>query len=186
MILGIDPGVSGALAVLDPHGPKDEPVVVAAEEMPTVKRGVGNKRAQRGRREIDLHRLAGLLRPDRDQIKYAMIEEVHSMPKQGVASTFSFGRSSMAPEAILAALEIPYIFVRPEQWKRTMQVSADKQEAIRKANQLFPEQTHLWRKPRRRGNTRDNWLYHDGKAEAVLLALYGLRTVGPDIRGKKA
>lgn len=169
MILGIDPGAKGALAVLDPEGPS----LVAVESMPSLNQVV----AGRQRRQVDVHRLAGMIREDRELISYAIIEEVHSMPKQGVASTFAFGRAAMAPEAILAALQVPTILASPRKWKAVMQVGADKDETVKRANQLFPDQTHFWHDPRRK-HTDHN------KAEAALIALYGLRTLGKDIGGE--
>ena len=159
MILGIDPGASGALALLDP----DTHEVAEVWDMPTHTIKV----AGRDRKTLDTHQLAAIVRDVRGQVGYAVLEEVSSMPKQGVASTFAFGRASMAPEMALAALQIPYQLVRPNVWKRIMKVSGDKDEARRRASQIMPGSARHW--PRKQD---------DGRAEAALLAAYGLKTTG--------
>lgn len=101
-ILGIDPGLSGALAILHP---KDG---ILLESMPVI----GN--------ELDLKRLNEFLKDWAMDIRTAYLEKVHSMPKQGVASTFKFGRVYGALEALLVANAIPVIDVRPQVWMKTM------------------------------------------------------------------
>lgn len=160
IILGIDPGVGGALAWLSA-----DRGVIAVEDMPVHRVRVAGK----DRKAIDLHGLADLIRWYADETALAVIEEVSSMPKQGVASTFTFGRASMAPEAVVATLQIPYQTVRPHVWKRVMQVKGDKDEARRRAGQLYPESAHRWSRQQ-----------DDGRAEAAMLAGYGLKTTGAD------
>jgi len=50
--------------------------------------------------------------------KRAMIEQVHSMPRDGVVSAFSFGRNYGEWLGILAALNIPTVHVRPQVWQK--------------------------------------------------------------------
>ena len=47
-----------------------------------------------------------------------VIESVHSMPGQGVASTFKFGKNYGEWLGILASLSIPYIQVTPSKWMK--------------------------------------------------------------------
>ena len=75
IVLGIDPGVSGAFAFFDP----DTPDKVMAWDLPTVA-GV-----------IDARNLANTIRLW--AVTHVVIEDVHSMPQQGVSSTFKFGRA---------------------------------------------------------------------------------------------
>lgn len=150
IILGIDPGLSGALSWLYPDG------ACHVEDMPTfsVTRNKGKKR------HLDL---PSLLRMVRERpYDHAFLEAVSAMPKNGAVSSFSFGRSFGASEMMLAALGLPYDMVVPAVWKRVMGFPADKDAARSRASQLLPQHAHLW-----------PLVKHDGRAEASGLALYG-------------
>ena len=160
LILGIDPGAYGALALYEPtHWG-----LIEVFDMPThtIKINGSNKK------RVDPHGLAGIVREWKDQIAFACIEEVSSLPKQGVASTFAFGQAFMAVEMACAALQIPYHTVTPAVWKRVMRASGDKDEARRLASRLMPTSANKW------SRVKD-----DGRAEAALLAIYGMRVFGP-------
>jgi len=58
----------------------------------------------------------------------ATIEHVHSMPKQGVVSTFKFGKSYGNLEAFLTAAEIPFERVTPSVWQREFGLISKKGE----------------------------------------------------------
>ena len=152
VIIGIDPGLSGAIAELDSG-------VILVSDMPTF----AVKRGNKTRRFVDPVRLAAILRilysPD-----HIILEEVASMPKQGVASTFSFGRAFGIVEGVIGALGIPVTYVRPAVWKREMKLTADKGQSQLLATHLFPKDAGQW--PLKK---------HDGRAEAALLAEYGRR-----------
>lgn len=47
------------------------------------------------------------------------LEQVHSMPKQGVASTFKFGVGYGYIKGVLEAFKIPYQEIPPQRWKRS-------------------------------------------------------------------
>ena len=51
--------------------------------------------------------------------KFAVIERVHSMPGQGVVSTFTFGQNFGAWKAILSSYKIPYVETTPYKWMKT-------------------------------------------------------------------
>jgi crossover junction endodeoxyribonuclease RuvC len=106
--LGIDPGISGGIAVLD-----DDGNVRLAEPMP-----VAGK-------EVDAGALARLVRSLRDLDSHAdytlaAVEHVGAMPGQGVCSMFAFGCSWGLCRGVLAALAIPVVLVRPQAWKRVV------------------------------------------------------------------
>lgn len=105
--IGIDPGLTGAVAVLDVDGR-----LVHVESMPTLRQGgvVG--------RYIDAVALSGALAPFKSAC--AFLEAVNSRPGQGVASMFSFGRSMGIAEGVCAALGMDTRLVRPEVWKKAM------------------------------------------------------------------
>ena len=94
------------------------------------------------------------------------IECVGSMPAQGVASTFKFGKGYGELLGICTALGMTILNPRPQQWKKSMLEGLDKSEkdsSILRSEQLFPELNLVpkgCRKP------------SDGMAEAILLAAY--------------
>jgi len=130
LTLGIDPGITGALALLDSTGS-----VVMAEHLPTIARGS----AAKVKREIDPAGLVHLLRIHAGDIQAAYLEQVASRPAQGVASVFSLGHSVGSITGTLAALGIPVHLVAPATWKRQAGLtSSDKEQARALAVRLFP------------------------------------------------
>lgn len=144
-IMGIDPGVSGAVAFYFP----DQRAGISAYDVPIVGKEI-NASA--------LHDLIHQYAPD-----LAVIEIVHSMPKQGVASSFNFGMSYGIAKGVVGSLHIPTINVAPTKWKKHFGLTADKEQARALAISTWPFSEHFRRK-------KDN-----GRAEAALLALYGAR-----------
>jgi crossover junction endodeoxyribonuclease RuvC len=118
IFLGIDPGSSGGLAWLG-HGQ------AIACKMPDTERDMWE--LIRGR-----ERYQGKV--------FAVIEAVHSMPKQGVASSFKFGRSYGFLRGCLVASGIPFEEVTPQKWQKALGclTKGDKNVSKRKAQQLFP------------------------------------------------
>ena len=84
--------------------------------------------------------LAGL--PDliaHHRIDRAIVEDAQSMPRQGTASTFRYGRAVGAVEGALTALQVPIAFIRPAVWKRHFALGAgDKGKARALAAQRWP------------------------------------------------
>ena len=75
---------------------------------------------------------------------FAIIEAVHSMPKQGVVSTFTFGKGYGSWLGILAALKVPYMQVTPQKWMKhygTMpKIKKDRKHHLKHlAQQRYPE-----------------------------------------------
>lgn len=157
LILGIDPGLTGALALLDRQGR-----VELAEELPTIQRGGGKGKV---RRELDPAGLAHLLRPHAASIRLALVEAVASRPGQGVASVFSLGHSLGVIHGTLGTLGIPLHPVAPSTWKKAMGLGSDKEAARAMAARLFPS-IPLHRKA------------DHNMAEALLLARHGLVSHG--------
>lgn len=146
LVIGIDPGVSGAIALVSPKG------TVLVHDMPVMKLGKSSR--------VNAAHLSSLLSAARDG--HAVIEHVAAMPKQGVVSVFSFGHAAGVVEGVLPALGISYELVRPAVWKRHFKlIGADKEASRAKAIQLYPN-APLDRKK------------DAGRAEAILLARYGI------------
>jgi len=153
--LGIDPGISGALAVLDKGG-----AIVQIFDMPTLEYVSGKSKKQR----VNPQAICAELRLFKDRQVEGMIEQVNAMPGQGVTSMFSFGRSLGILEGTLAGIDIPYTLVIPQVWKKAMGANASKDGAREMAMRLWPSKSELFKRKK-----------DDGRAEAALLALYLLR-----------
>ena len=120
---------------------------------------VGKKR----RRKLDIPATLELLAPYRGCT--CAIERVGAMPGQGTVSMFSFGQTYGALLAILASLDIPTHEVTPQAWKRHHGlIGQDKSAAVELANKLYP--------------TLHIPVTRDGRADALLIALYGLAELG--------
>ena len=147
-ILGVDPGVSGAVAFYWPEAPHR----VIAEDVPTA----GGR--------IEAIGLADRIRQMKPDI--AIMEYTAAMPGQGVSSTYKFGFASGAVAGILSTLAIPVRFVTPTVWKKHWRLDKDKEKSRALAIQLFPAcANHFSRK-------RDH-----NRAEAALIARYGAEVI---------
>jgi crossover junction endodeoxyribonuclease RuvC len=127
VILGIDPGCTGAIVVMTDGGN-----YVAHLNMPTVK--VGTKSRVNGAA------VAAFIRETVGEFNaHAYLEQVGSMPGQGVSSMFTFGHAAGVVEGILQGMAIPYTLVTPQAWKkRAGLVGTDKDAARSRAIQLYP------------------------------------------------
>jgi crossover junction endodeoxyribonuclease RuvC len=145
LVLGVDPGQGGALAILDSAG-----AFQCVADLPTI--------SDKSLTWIDGAQLRATLRnaiggrPCR-----AIVERVSSMPKQGVASSFAFGVAFGSILSVLQAMELPLVLVTPAVWKRSLGLTADKRASLHRARLLFPAADLRLAK-------------HDGRAEALLLA----------------
>lgn len=98
------------------------------------------------------------------------LEQVHAMPKQGVSSTFNFGKNFGFIQGVLKSFRIPYELVTPQKWKKEFSCTSDKNTSIEVCKRLFPS-VNLKATERCRKD-------HDGMAEALLIAEYGRRHYG--------
>ena len=155
IFIGIDPGLSGALAAISESG-----TLCFIDDTPAVLTGK--------RREYlvaDMCRLVekclAYCRPFKSEPEkvVAAIERVHSMPKQGVASTFTFGMGFGIWRGILAGLQVPVDLVDPTRWKKEILngMPREKESSRVRAQQLFP------------GAGLDRKKDH-GRADALLIA----------------
>ena len=150
--IGIDPGITGAIAVLADGEYFD------TWDMPTRGRGKAGKRA------VDAGKLAATLRGVmplfRGATFSAVLEDVHAMPKQGSTSMFSFGRSVGAVDGVLAGIGIRMIEVTPQRWKRHHGlIGADKGAGRVLAASRYPAAPLQLKR-------------HHGRADALLMALW--------------
>ena len=149
-IIGIDPGASGAIAILEKNGK-----LVHVFDMPSVEVMVGGK----AKRRVCPEMLAAELKMYADQGATACIEQVGAMPGQGVSSMFAFGESFGLAKGVLAGLSIATSTVTPGKWKKAIGVNASKDGSRLKAAQLWPLSAGEFKRVK-----------DDGRAEACLIA----------------
>lgn len=150
IVLGIDPGLSGAIAALDLEcGGLD------VIDMPVVLSG-------KGKGIMDYHALARLLDLPAGRKVTAYIEQVHAMPKQGISSAFRFGEGYGALQMALVSKGFGLLYITPNQWKKHFGLNSDKGLSRSTACRRFPGSAELFARAK-----------DDGRAEATLIALYG-------------
>ena len=154
--LGIDPGVSGALALLEFAGVFSFPKLIALADMPVMPLGKKGKKKQVNSSEL----VSLLIKWHRPEL-VVYLEQVQSMPGQGVSSMFNFGMGYGMIQGAIAALQLPMALVRPSAWKkRAGLLHCEKERSRTFAQQLFPG--------------ADLSLKKDvGRAEAILIAMFG-------------
>ena len=108
IVIGIDTGASGAVSMFI------NSVAYKVFDMPAVK----NKKNRNivsgyGLKELLLEAIDW-----EDSTVFVVIEDVHSMPKQGLASTFDFGVAKGVIIGVVEALELRYELVSPQKWKK--------------------------------------------------------------------
>ena len=154
-LIGIDPGCSGAVVVLQSAA---IPEPVEWVRMPTMKIG--------GSTRVDCAELSRFLQ-DFDS-GHAYVELVGSMPGQGVASMFTFGHAAGSVMGVLAAMCIPVTLVTPQRWKKAAGlIGTDKDAARSRAIQLWPR----WQALGKKGEGQ-------ALADAALIARFGIQTGG--------
>jgi len=117
-IVGIDPGISGAICFLKGSD------VRAVIKMPTFEYtvGIGNKKKKKNM--VDAKAVGELIIQFNPQIVF--IEKVGAMPGQGVTSMFNFGLSTGILYGICGAIGVDVVDVRPQAWKKIILEGTDK------------------------------------------------------------
>tara|TARA_B100001093_G_scaffold433676_1_gene430760 strand:+ start:117 stop:608 length:492 start_codon:yes stop_codon:yes gene_type:complete len=128
-IIGVDPGLSGAIAILEDNK------VLNIFDMPVMSEGKKNKR------QLNSAQLVKLLKDNvlkNDEVS-VVVEQVNAMPGQGVTSMFNFGQTFGAIKGVCAALGLPIFFVRPSKWKKHFElINASKDSSRTKAIEMYP------------------------------------------------
>ena len=119
--IGIDVGLTGAIALVDATGLKD------LRDMPVMLKSTGTVRGQ-----VNAAALAELLREltaGHDKQEYMVtIEVIRAMPSQGSASTFSLGHTCGIIEGVVSTLGLPHKVIAPAVWKNHFGIRAEKTE----------------------------------------------------------
>lgn len=153
-VIGVDPGASGAIAILEQDGK-----LVHVFDMPSVEIMSGGK----AKRRVSPEMLAAELRLYADQGAVAYVEQVGAMPGQGVSSMFAFGQAFGIVLGVMAGLAIPTQTVTPAKWKKDLKLNGGKDASRAKAAQIWPAHAGEFKRVK-----------DDGKAEAGLIAVWGL------------
>ena len=128
-IIGIDPGLSGAIAVLDNNK------VLKIYDMPVMAEGKKNKR------QLNSAQLVNIIKENienREEIN-VVVEQVNAMPGQGVTSMFNFEQTFGAIKGVCAALNLPIFFIRPSKWKKYFElINSSKDSSRTKAIEMYP------------------------------------------------
>ena len=127
-ILGIDPGKTGSLALIDEISWD----LIAHLFMPTIK--VASK--------IRVNGAAIAAWLSDYPIHHVFLEQVHAMPRDGAAGAFSFGHSAGMVEGIIMGSGLPLTLVTPQKWKKySGLVGTDKDVARSRCIQLYPNRS---------------------------------------------
>jgi len=156
-IFGIDPGLSGALAILD------EKKIFEVIDLPTMSDGKKNKK-QLNSAHLSKYIQSNIIDLNKSAV---VVEQVNAMPGQGVTSMFNFGQTFGAIKGICATLNLPIHFVRPSKWKKHFELINSSKDASRtKAIEMYPTfADHLSKKK------------DVNKSDAILIARYFSETV---------
>lgn len=154
-ILGIDPGLHGALAFVQLIGGTPR---VEVFDMPIVAKQVNNI----SRSRIDKPALADLIANRIHTLRCVVIEDVHALPKDGPVQAFTFGYGLGLLHGICQVYDLSVVNVPPNVWKSKYGLNADKHKSRAVASRFFPHNASVWNRAK-----------DDGRAEAALLGLLG-------------
>ena len=155
-IIGIDPGLSGAIAILE------DKKVVSLHDMPVMPEGKKNKR------QLNSAQLVNIIKnnsENEDEI-VVVVEQVNAMPGQGVTSMFNFGQTFGAIKGLCAALELPIFFIRPSKWKKYFDlINSSKDLSRTKVIEMYPSLSNQLSKKK-----------DVNKSDAILIARFHYET----------
>jgi crossover junction endodeoxyribonuclease RuvC len=154
IVIGIDPGLAGAVASLDTQGQ-----LLHLHDTPVMTIRIGRKTRQ----DYDPQAMRTLLLPYASGSCHVFIEHQQAMPAQGVSSMFKLGMGYGLWLGVIATLQLPHTIITPAAWKRSAGLlGRDKDASRQRAQQLFPT-ADLARK-------KDH-----GRGDALCIAYHGIR-----------
>ena len=157
-IIGIDPGISGAVCFFE------DGKIVDVIEMPSMSEGKKNKK------QVNGNQLCNEIKSRLSGINYekvcVVVEHVTAMPGQGVTSMFNFGQSFGVIKGMCSAMQLPIHFVRPIKWKKYFNLINTSKDASRsRAIEIFPKISNQLKRKK-----------DSNKADAILIASYYYNT----------
>jgi len=158
ILIGIDPGLTGAIAMLDHRG-----AFANLADMPVMER---HGKAAYVKNQVNAAALEQLLRDwtaayDRNEI-HIVIETPIAFPGQHSATTAASFLTAGHIEGVVAARHYAHELVRPRDWKKALELSDSKEQARARAIRLWPPAAKLLER------VKDH-----NRAEALLIAKYG-------------
>ena len=157
-IIGIDPGISGAICFFE-NGK-----IIDVIEMPSMSEGKKNKKQVNGNQLFN--EIKSRISEIKDGHVCAVVEHVTAMPGQGVTSMFNFGQSFGVIKGICSAMQLPIHFVRPTKWKKYFNLINTSKDASRsRAIEIFPKVSDKLKRKK-----------DSNKADAILIASYYYNT----------
>ena len=158
LIIGIDPGISGAICFLK-NG-----TIIDAIEMPSMAEGKKNKKQVNGSQIFN--EISKRINKNQNQGVRVVVEQVSAMPGQGVTSMFNFGQSFGILKGICSAMQLPVYCVRPAKWKKYFNLINSEKDASRtRAIEIFPYFSSQLSKKK-----------DSNKADAILIASFYYET----------
>ena len=158
LIIGIDPGITGAICFFDNGELKD------VIDMPTMASGNKNKKQINGSQIFN--EISSRIQNFKSKNINVVVEQVSAMPGQGVTSMFNFGQSFGILKGICSAMRLPVYYVRPTKWKKYFNLINSEKDASRtRAIEIFPYFSAQLSKK------KDN-----NKADAILIASFFYET----------
>jgi crossover junction endodeoxyribonuclease RuvC len=158
LIIGIDPGISGAVCFFE------DGKILDIIEMPTMSEGKKNKKQVNGNQLFN--EIRSRLHEINQEHVSVVVEHVSAMPGQGVTSMFNFGQSFGVIKGICSAMQLPIHFVRPTKWKKYFNLIKTSKDASRsRAIELFPKVSEKLKRKK-----------DSNKADAILIASYYYNT----------
>ena len=162
-IIGIDPGLSGAIAILEDNK------VLSIFDMPVMAEGKKNKRQLNSAQLVDIIKENIKINDD----IAVVVEQVNAMPGQGVTSMFNFGQTFGAIKGVCAALKLPIFFVRPSKWKKHFDLlNSSKDSSRTKVIEMYPSLSNQLTKKK-----------DANKSDAILIARFYSETRFKDNNG---
>tara|TARA_B100001057_G_scaffold271317_1_gene271526 strand:- start:598 stop:1083 length:486 start_codon:yes stop_codon:yes gene_type:complete len=155
-IIGIDPGLSGAIAILEDRK------VLEIFDMPVMAEGKKNKR------QLNSAQLVNIIKSNFEDVDNTavVVEQVNAMPGQGVTSMFNFGQTFGAIKGVCAALKLPIFFVRPSKWKKHYElINSSKDSSRTKVIEMYPSLANQLSKKK-----------DVNKSDAILIARFYIET----------
>ena len=151
-IIGIDPGLSGGIAILD------DLKIYDVFDMPIMSEGKKNKN------QLNSAQLVNIINKHvlKKENTFVIVEQVSAMPGQGVTSMFNFGQTFGSIKGICAALGLSIFYVRPAKWKKHFELINSSKDASRtKVIEMYPSISSRLTKKK-----------DVNKADAILIARY--------------
>lgn len=156
--IGVDPGKTGAIVVLD-----EDLAVIEWYDMPTIKN-------DKKKKEVDPYKIGEIMDNFSDFNTTVYLEKVHAMPNQGVSSMFSFGCSFGIIKGVTGACSFPIHLVPPQRWKKHFDlIGSEKKDAAFLSQLMYPDLPIVVENKR----YKDGYKYNLGLADAILIARAG-------------